>query len=100
MPRHALIACVWAVGLLTVSTYGQQGGGQQAGQQQGSGQPATTQTQPAGEQQAVDQDQPRPTFRSGTNVVRVDVSVMDKDGRPVRNLTADDFELRENGEVQ
>ena len=25
---------------------------------------------------------------------------MDKDGRPVRNLDADDFELRENGEVQ
>ena len=102
MPRHVLIACVWVVGLLTVSAYGQQGGGQQAGgQQQGSSQPATTQAPPAGEQQAGDQNQPRPpTFRSGTNVVRVDVSVMDKDGRPVRNLTADDFELRENGEIQ
>ena len=102
MPRHALIACVWVVGLLTVSTYGQQGGGQPAGEQkQGSGQPATTQAPPAGEQQADDQNQPRPpTFRSGTNLVRVDVSVMDKDGRPVRTLTADDFELRENGEVQ
>jgi VWFA-related protein len=102
MPRHALIACVWVVGLLTVSTDGQQGGGQPAGEQkQGGGQPATTQAPPAGEQQADDQNQPRPpTFRSGTNLVRVDVSVMDKDGRPVRTLTADDFELRENGEVQ
>src|SRR5688572_15084408 len=102
MPRHVLIACVWVVGLLTVSTYGQQGDGQPAGgPQQGSSQPATTQAPPAGEPQAGDQNQPRPpTFRSGTNVVRVDVSVMDKDGRPVRNLTADDFELRENGEIQ
>jgi VWFA-related protein len=101
MPRHALIACVWVAGLLTVSTYGQQGGGQQAGQQQGGAQPSATQTQPAGEQQAGDQDQPRlPTFRTGTNLVRVDVSVMDKDGRPVRNLSAEDFELRENGELQ
>src|SRR5688500_2873610 len=73
MPRHALIACVWIAGLLTVSTYGQQAG---------------------------EQDQRPPTFKSGTNVVRVDVAVMDKDGRPVRTLDADDFELRENGEIQ
>ena len=81
---------------------GQQGGGQQGGgQQQSSGQPATPQAPPAGDPQAGDQNQPRPpTFRSGTNVVRVDVSVMDRDGRPVRNLSAEDFELRENGELQ
>jgi VWFA-related protein len=74
MPRHAWIACVWIAGLLTVVTYGQQ----------------------AGEQQ----EQRPPTFRTGTNLVRVDVSVMDKDGKPVRTLTPDDFELRENGELQ
>ena len=74
MPRHAVIACVWIAGLLTVSTYGQQAG---------------------------EQEQLRPpTFRTGTNLVRVDVSVMDKDGKPVRTLSADDFELRENGALQ
>jgi VWFA-related protein len=74
MPRHAVIACVWIAGLLTVTTYGQQ----------------------AGEQEP----QRPPTFRTGTNLVRVDVSVMDRDGKPVRTLTPDDFELRENGELQ
>ena len=73
MPRRALIACVWTAGLLTVSAHGQQAG---------------------------EQEQRPPTFRSGTNVVRVDVSVMDRDGRPVRTLDANDFELRENGEIQ
>ena len=106
MPRPVLIACVWVAGLLTVGAYGQQNGqpqGQQAVQPQepqaGQPQPA----QPAAAQQGGDdQDQqPRPpTFRTGTNLVRVDVSVMDRGGRPVRSLTADDFELRENGAVQ
>jgi VWFA-related protein len=69
------------VGLLTIVVRGQQAGDSA--------------------QQAADQDPQRPpTFRTGTNLVRVDVSVMDKDGRPVRTLTADDFELRENGAVQ
>jgi VWFA-related protein len=53
-----------------------------------------------GQQQPSEQEQPPPVFRTGTNVVRVDVSVMDKDGRPVRSLEAGDFELRENGQVQ
>jgi VWFA-related protein len=47
------------------------------------------------------QQQPAPpVFRTGTNIVRVDVSVIDRDGDPVRSLTADDFELRENGDLQ
>jgi VWFA-related protein len=34
-----------------------------------------------------------PVFRSGTQIVRVDAVVVDKDGRPVRGLTKDDFEI-------
>lgn len=41
-----------------------------------------------------------PTFRAGVGVVRVDVTVVDDDGRPVTDLTRGDFEVREDGEVQ
>jgi VWFA-related protein len=41
----------------------------------------------------------RPSFRTATEAVSVDVSVQ-RDGRPVANLTAADFELRDNGVVQ
>jgi VWFA-related protein len=49
--------------------------------------------------QPADQQRP-PTFRTGTNVVRVDVTVTDSRGEPVRALTADDFEVFENGARQ
>jgi VWFA-related protein len=39
----------------------------------------------------------QPTFRTGINLVDVDVVVSDKDGRPVRGLTRDDFEVLEDG---
>ena len=39
-----------------------------------------------------------PTFRSSVDVVRVEASVLDKDRRPSRGLTAADFTVRENGE--
>jgi VWFA-related protein len=53
-------------------------------------------------QQTDDQseEQRPPVFRTGTELVRVDVSVVDRGGNPVRTLTADDFELRENGQLQ
>jgi len=44
--------------------------------------------------------QPPPTFRSGTQVVEIDVRVFDKDGRFVTGLTRDDFEVIEDGSPQ
>jgi hypothetical protein len=39
--------------------------------------------------------QEQPTFRSGVQVVEVDVRVFDTDGRFVADLTKDDFEVLE-----
>jgi VWFA-related protein len=38
-----------------------------------------------------------PVFRSGTDVIAVDVQVVDKDGRPVTGLGPDQFEVTING---
>ena len=40
------------------------------------------------------------TFRAGTDVVRVPVSVTVEGGKPLHGLSAGDFELREDGQVQ
>jgi VWFA-related protein len=42
----------------------------------------------------------QPTFRAGVDVIRLDVSVLDKNRRPVRGLTAADFTVLENGKPQ
>jgi VWFA-related protein len=42
------------------------------------------------------QDPQQPIFRTGANLVRVDVTVIDRQGNPVNSLTADDFELEED----
>ena len=42
----------------------------------------------------------QPTFRAGVEVVEAAVSVTDADGRAVRGLTADDFEIYEDGRRQ
>ena len=50
---------------------------------------------PAGQSQ-----QQRPTFRAATNVVRVDVIVTGRNGAPVADLQASDFEVSEDGRPQ
>jgi VWFA-related protein len=42
--------------------------------------------------------QVQPTFRTGVDAVQLDVSVLDKDRRPVRGLTAADFTVLEGGQ--
>jgi VWFA-related protein len=46
-----------------------------------------------GEQQPT----PQPTFRTAVDVVQVDVSVLDKDRKPVQGLTTADFTILEDG---
>jgi len=41
---------------------------------------------------------PQATFRGGTDLVQVDVSVLDGKRRPVRGLTAQDFTISEDGQ--
>jgi len=77
-------------------------------QQPPPGQPPATQPpatqppakQPPATQPPADQQQPTPTFRTGTDVVRVDVTVLDRKGLPHSTLTADDFEVTEDDVLQ
>lgn len=41
-----------------------------------------------------------PRFKVGVDLVRIDAVVTDRDGRIVTDLTADDFEVRQNGKPQ
>ena len=41
-----------------------------------------------------------PVFGTGVDLVRIDVSVLDKDGRPVTGLAREDFVVEEGGRVQ
>ncbi|MEW5980803.1 MAG: VWA domain-containing protein [Acidobacteriota bacterium] len=58
--------------------------------------PILRQTQRAQQPQDVQQPQ-QPVFRAGVSLVRVDVSVRDRRGRPIDDLQADDFEVFEDG---
>jgi VWFA-related protein len=74
-------------------------GGLLAAQQQPVSQaPAPPQAQQPAQQTPV--DQPPVTFRVEVNYVEVDALVTDADGKPIANLTKDDFELFEDGKKQ
>lgn len=49
---------------------------------------------------AQESSQQPPVFRGGIDAVSVDVIVTDSDGRPVTDLTAEDFEIFEEGDPQ
>jgi VWFA-related protein len=48
----------------------------------------------------VQPQQPRPTFRSGVDLVPIDVVVLDNDRRPVKGLRAEDFTVTEDDDPQ
>jgi VWFA-related protein len=43
---------------------------------------------------------PEPSFRTGTDLVQVNVVAQDKDGKPVPNLRREDFQIFDNGSQQ
>jgi VWFA-related protein len=49
---------------------------------------------------AEEPQQPAPVFRAGTDLVRVDVSATGRNGVPVADLHASDFEVEEDGVLQ
>jgi VWFA-related protein len=46
------------------------------------------------------QQSPQPTFRAGVELVQFDVTVIDRNHRPVEGLTVADFTVRDDGEVR
>ena len=70
-----------------------------AAQQQQQAQPQQQQAQPPQEQK---QDEPIPgsDFRTGVDLVAIDVSVVDRHGRPIEDLRAAEFAVKIDGEVR
>ena len=96
MTRGALLAAMAATAIIaTTSAQQPPAAAPQPSAQQPPAQPPAT--PPSGTSDR--QGQP-PVFRGGTNQVRVDVTVLDRKGQPITDLTRDDFELREDGVEQ
>jgi VWFA-related protein len=60
----------------------------------------TSEIQPPQPTEPAQAPQPPPIFRAGASLVRVDVTVTDRHGEPVTNLTADDFAVQEDDAPQ
>ena len=58
------------------------------------------QVQPPPQPPQSQQPQQPPTFRTSLETVRVDATVVDSNGKPIKTLTADDFALEEDGAPQ
>ena len=59
--------------------------------------PAVTVQLPTGQVRPGDQT---PTFRARTDIIQLDVSVLDRQGQPVRGLAAGDFTVLKDGRPQ
>lgn len=89
MPRFAAAALLGIV--LALSGWSHPSAAQQAPA-------APSPAEPAGD--AAQEAQDPPVFRGRIDLVRVDVMVTDRDGRPVTDLTEADFEVLEEGQRQ
>ena len=70
-----------------------------AAMREGGQQPAKP-AQPSAQQPPADPATQPPVFRTGINYVRVDVIISDKNGNPVADLQAPDFDVSEDGKPQ
>ena len=50
--------------------------------------------------QTTAQQTPLPTFRTGVDIVEIDVTVLDKDRHPVKGLSAEDFTILDRDKPQ